>query len=357
MAHEIERGVSISELDIAWERFHQTALEFGGGLSNHGPMAAEALEALGHPSLIPGFVDRYAPRLPPAQPGTPLSAGERARALGVPERSEDWIATWELELADRAWEELVAEVVPGLLPGAFASAAHGLLRTSHAVRALGASDTLVRRRELAHGLGVWAGTYQELPGTPANATQSGTRRLADLQPVPEAARVEGAFTDQVGALSAHPSFGVWVEALDLDEDPEALLGELVREAAALYLEHPHARIAYCHAVTAPAAVRVLAPLLPEAAVLEAVGRAYQAAGALHAVSYAPCVPDAGEWRAVERMAGDPLEIRYRAACSLEDHAIKLAEAALREDALAPDRALRLAAADAALHMGGSQRSC
>ena len=103
--------------------------------------------------------------------------------------------------------------------------------------------------------------------------------------------------------------------------------------------------------------RAFSEEVPEAAVLEAVGRAYQAAGALHAVSYAPCAPDAGEWWAVERLAGDPREIRYRAACSLEDHAIKLAEAALREDALAPDRALRLAAADAALHMGGSQRSC
>ena len=40
-----------------------------------------------------------------------------------------------------------------------------------------------------------------------------------------------------------------------------------------------------------------------------------------------------------------------------DHAVKLAEACLREDALSPDPALRLAAADAALHLGGPQRRC
>ncbi|MDH3685506.1 MAG: questin oxidase family protein [Myxococcales bacterium] len=344
-------------MDIAWERFHQTGLEWGDGFANHGPMAAQALEALGHPSLIPGFVDRYAPRLPPAQQGHPLAEDERAGALGVSERSADWVATWEQELARRPWPEVVAEVVPGLLPGVFASAAHGLLRTMHAVRGLAETDTPVRRRELAHGLGVWAGTYQELPGTPGSAASAGSRRLTDLAPVSEALRSGGAFTERVGALDSHAAYAEWVAALDLEGEPGGLLSELVVEAAGLYLQHPNARIAYCHAVTAPAAVRVLAPLLPGDAVRQAIGRAYQAAGALHAISFAPCPPDPEERSEAERMKDDPRETRYRAACSLDDHAIKLAEACLREDSLAGAPELRLAAADAALHMGGPQRSC
>ncbi|MFT5442540.1 MAG: hypothetical protein ACI8W3_001584, partial [Myxococcota bacterium] len=44
------------------------------------------------------------------------------------------------------------------------------------------------------------------------------------------------------------------------------------------------------------------------------------------------------------------ETRYRAACSIHEHAILMAEACLREDATAPDRLLRLAAADAALKL-------
>jgi len=357
MGAEFERGVSITELDIAWERFHQTGLEWGGGLANHGPMAAEALEALGHPSLIPGFVDRYAPRLPPAQSGHPLAEHERAGARGMAERSADWVATWERELARRPWTDVLVETVPGLLPGAFASAAHGLLRTMHAVRGLTAVDTPLRRRELAHGLGVWAATYQELPGTPGSAPSAGSRRLADLAPVPEADRSGGAFTEQVGALDSHVAYSEWVAALDLEGEPGALLSELVAEAAGLYLQHPNARIAYCHAVTAPAAVRVLAPLLPDDAVRQAVGRAYQAAGALHAITYAPCPPDPEERSEAERMQDEPRETRYRAACSLDDHSIKLAEACLREDSLASAPELRLAAADAALHIGGPQRSC
>jgi hypothetical protein len=75
------------------------------------------------------------------------------------------------------------------------------------------------------------------------------------------------------------------------------------------------------------------------------------------VSHAPEPVDAAQRAAAERLAEAPAEIRYRAACSLDDHAVKLAEACLREDAAAPDPILRLAAADAALHLGGPQRSC
>ena len=75
------------------------------------------------------------------------------------------------------------------------------------------------------------------------------------------------------------------------------------------------------------------------------------------MSLAPRAIDAAERAAAERLAGSRAEIRYRAACSLDDHAVKLAEACLREDAAAPDSGLRLAAADAALHLGGPQRRC
>jgi hypothetical protein len=49
----------------------------------------------------------------------------------------------------------------------------------------------------------------------------------------------------------------------------------------------------------------------------------------------------------------PDEIRYRAACSVEEHSIKLTEACLREDEIRPDERLRQAAADAALEIGSS----
>ncbi len=64
-----------------------------------------------------------------------------------------------------------------------------------------------------------------------------------------------------------------------------------------------------------------------------------------------CGPQqAFEGLAVERLAAELAEIRYRAACSLEEHAIKFSEACLRENAIEPAPVFALAAADAAIHL-------
>jgi hypothetical protein len=346
----------VSELDAALERFDRTAPEWGGGLANHGPMAAEALAALGHPALIPGFVERYAPRLAPLGPGKVLAREERVAALGDPQRTSDWIATWRAELGARPWPDVLREAIAELVPGLFASAAHGLLRTAHAVRSLEAEDSPLRRGELAHGLGLWSARHQELPGRPGAAPVRAPS-LDSLEPIPPELRSGGLFFDQVRVLDRHPPFRAWLEGLDLLPDVDASIATLTREAAALYLGHRGGRIAYAHTVTAPSALRLLAPHLPDEVLRLAVGRAWQAVGALHAVSYAPEPPDPAERAAAERVASDTAEIRYRAACSMDDHSIKLTEVCLREDAAAPDSILRLAAADAALHLGGTQRSC
>jgi hypothetical protein len=39
-------------LDEAYERFHATGPEFDGGLSNHGPMAVEAMARHGHERAV-----------------------------------------------------------------------------------------------------------------------------------------------------------------------------------------------------------------------------------------------------------------------------------------------------------------
>ena len=58
-------------LDLALERFAGTGPEYRGGLANHGPMAAEALVALGRSDAVARWVEGYASRL-----GPPLSAGD-----------------------------------------------------------------------------------------------------------------------------------------------------------------------------------------------------------------------------------------------------------------------------------------
>src|SRR5690606_12923683 len=107
---------------------------------------------LGHQALIPAFVDRYVPRLPPASTGSVLGAEARGAARGDFARAADWVATFEDVLVRGDVLAVVRETVPPLLPGLFAAAGHGLLRTVHALRALEQEDTPLRRRELARGL-------------------------------------------------------------------------------------------------------------------------------------------------------------------------------------------------------------
>lgn len=350
----------MSELDVALELFQRRSPEFGPGLANHGPMACEALQQLGHEALIPGFVERYAPRLPPRPAGTPIPDEERPAARGDPSRLGDWISSWESALEVQPWRALLVEQLPALLPGCFASAGHGLLRVAHAVRALEEAETAPRRAELAHGLGLWSARYQTLPGVPEAGPErlDAERLFARVPVVPPESRRPGLFFDQVLALDQAPGFARAVECLALDGDLLAAASRACAAAARLYLGSPASRVAYAHTVTVPAALRLLAPVLPAATLRAAAGHALQAAAALHAVSCAPQPAPDAERAGARELAGREAEIRYRAACSLDEHAIKLAEACLREDRLAPDPALRLAAADAALHIGeGAQRAC
>ena len=315
-------------------------------------MAAEALRALGHPALIEGLVDVYAPRVQPLRVGEPIPEAQRAEALGDPSRLPDWVATYDRELAARPWTELLAEESERLLPGLFASACHGLLRVAHGVRAVEQEDTPARRREIALGLALWAGRYQELPGRPARAPRAGQdaeASFAHVAPVPADKRRGGFFFDAVRVLDDDPHFAALVEGFDPGDHPVGVLvHEIAIAAARRYLAQPGQRIAHVHCVTAPACLRLFAHHLPDDLARRAVGYALQASLALHAASAeAPQPSDDPE---VERLAEDEAEIRYRAACSVDEHAVKMAEACLREYAVQEDPCLRRAAADAAIHL-------
>jgi hypothetical protein len=353
----------LDDLDHALARFQLCDVEYGSGLANHGPMAAESLVVLGHEALIPALVDVYAPRLRDFEPGRPLPAREWEAALGRAERSADWIATFESELAAQDWRSVLARWLPELLPGLFAAATHGLLRTAHAVRALEVDENAVRVRELAFGLGYWASRYRRLPGTPGASPRAGhgpAELLRALSLVPVSRRRPGLLSAAVGSLDADSSFEQSVAAVDLDaQSSGAFLSELACSAAELYLLHPELRIVYAHCVTSTSALRLLDSHLDPADGRRAGGYALHAVAALHATHGR--VAPSGKLRAaaaacsaeVRSAAESPAEVRYRAACSVEEHSIKLTEACLREDEIRRDQLLRLAAADAALEMGTS----
>src|SRR5580658_9779380 len=131
-------------------------------------MAAEALASLGRADAIEGWANWYRRRLDdaPAPADRPLSEDEWPASLGRADRYPEWLALFEREVADRPVAAVVGEWVPRLLPGAVGAATHGLIRTGHALRGLGAADTPPRRLEVANGLAFWAASYEELPGPP-----------------------------------------------------------------------------------------------------------------------------------------------------------------------------------------------
>ena len=57
-------------LDEAYQRLHRTGPEFDGWLSNHGPMAAEAMARHGHAENVRPWLDGYVRRLEDFPRGT-----------------------------------------------------------------------------------------------------------------------------------------------------------------------------------------------------------------------------------------------------------------------------------------------
>jgi hypothetical protein len=342
-------------LDQALTRFAATSPEFGShGLSNHGPMAAEALAQLGRADAIDAWSAAYSRRLADAPLPAPKPLTDEAwpAALGHPGRFPEWLTLFETELADRPPHAVVGEWVPRLVPGTVGAATHGMIRTAHALRALGQADTPARRVEVATGLAYWASKYQELPGPPLLiGHQAVPEAIADLPYLPEDTPETFLITERVAYLAGiSDEFEQGVASLAPRADLLSLLDALASGGARAYLrnaEEGHA-IAMLHSVTAPLALELIVPWLPEEDRDAAVAYAWQAVAALH-VAYG-----------IERHApideSSPVpsaeELVERAVRSGDEHAIKLTEAALRGHARTGDDALLLAAADASARLGG-----
>ena len=124
-------------------------------------------------------------------------------------------------------------------------------------------------------------------------------------------------------------------------DPDAALDELIGAAARVLAARPDAPIAFCHAVTAPAAVRLVLPELPDPLRTASVAASWQSVGAIVAGFASP------RMAAESDPAGDlppaGAELAARAVEHGDEHVIKLTEAALREHARTGDPTLLVAA--------------
>ncbi len=337
-------------LDEALHRFAATGPEFDGGLSNHGPMATEALVALGRADALPAWTEWYARRLTePPQARNAIDAANWREALGDIGRVGDWTAYFEREVRERPWAELLETWVARLAPGIMAGATHGMLRTAHAVRSLGTGDHAVRLREFAEGLGYWAARYQELPSATGDA---GTMRVSDalarVQRVQPERRKYGLIFDAVKVIEPE-SFAPVLNYVATDGDADAFLSDVTRTFVRHYLANAEkAGIGFVHTVTAPSALRILAPHLSDGTRTAAMRYAWQACASIYA-AYGDVAPDAVP--AIKDPVGfDAADLIDQAVTGRDEHAIKFTEACLREHRISGDPAFIVAVQDVVVRL-------
>ena len=167
-------------LDEAFERMGRLDFELPNGFVNHGPMACEALDALGFDEQIDGWARWFCQMVgegPEAVAPRSLGGPGWQEGLGDYRRLPEWIGYFDRAIADDGWAPVVEQWVPRLMPGLGAALFHGVIRTAQAVRAVDTVDTDPRRAELARSLGYWAARCG--PGRPVSdddARAGGRRR-------------------------------------------------------------------------------------------------------------------------------------------------------------------------------------
>jgi hypothetical protein len=327
-------------LDEAYQRLHRTGPEFEGWLSNHGPMAVEALVRHGHGTRVHRWLDDYLRRLDELPRGLRPIDDWRA-ALGDPKRAGDWLAHFDRELRDRPWRQVLGDWWPRLLPGIAAGATHGVIRVGHAVRVLRTDgENPQRLAELGQALGYWAARWQPVPGA---GPLTGRSDVPDaLAAVPRIPTQTGGIRDRLDRLTDVPGWPAAVAALHPPADPagaERTLTDLVHRTALDYLRFGHGNpVMLVHAVTAPTAVLRTLPALARELWAPSVAAAWSATAAVTSV-YAP--PTATPAPAVT--GGEPAEVFARAARHGDEHVVKLADAVLEAHAATGDARVLAAA--------------
>jgi hypothetical protein len=339
----------MATIEDALEILKGTGPEFGRGLSNHGPMAAEALLALGRDEEVVPWVEQYKRQLdvhPVSR--SPISRDDWQNALGAISRVGDWISFFDAELTERPWQSVLDEWIVRLAPGLVAAATHGVIRTGHAVRSIAAAETSLRRHELAEGLGFWAARYTRLPerqsGKAGVLSPSQAISHVGLLPAEDKTHV-GLLSDRLRPLDDLSEFADVINLVDDQAETSAFVSDMTETFARVYLanvaptEQP---IGLIHAVTSPSAIRLIAPhVSPKGAAL--LRRySWQAAAAIY-TAIGEVAPGDTDDAPLPRSE----DIVDAAVATGDPHAIKFAEACLREYSLNPRPAYMHAAGDAA----------
>ncbi|MFI8519473.1 questin oxidase family protein [Streptomyces sp. NPDC085481] len=308
-------------LDEALQRLHGSGPERVGRLTNHAPMAVEALAARGRAGAVHRWLDLYARKLEEFPAGVePVTDAGWRLALGDPRRVADWIDYFGREIGERPWRDVLAQWWPRLLPGMYGGSTHPVIRVGHAVRTLLAGEvTEPRLAELAHGLGYWAARHRPVSGlAPLRGADSAAGALDAVVPVAER---DGAFPARLDRVTGLP---VWAAGVTDPDEARRRLAELVRAATHRYATHGHGEeTMLVHAATAPNAVLRTLPALPRPLWAPSLHAAWTASAAVTAM-YAPDAPVAF----VPPGSRTAEEVFELALAHGDEHVVKLTDTAL-----------------------------
>jgi questin oxidase-like protein len=311
-------------LDEAYDRLRDTGPERDGWMSNHAPMAAEALTRHGDGAIVHRWIDDYSDLLEPRPRGIdPIDDEAWRDPLGDPVRTGDWIDFFERRVTAEDWQTLLATWWPRLLPGIAAGATHGVIRVGHAVRALAEQVTPPRLTELAHGLAYWAARWQPLAPAGRGPYRASDPRTA-LDAVPRVADQRFGIRNRLAQLATTERWadaaGAVPGAGSVPDRLDAIVAAAIRQHGTRGHGNP---IMMVHAATAPNAVLRTLPVLPPPLWQPSLEAAWAATAAVTA-AYAP--PD--ERPAPAQDGLDAQEVMARAAAHGDPHVIKFADTAL-----------------------------
>lgn len=318
--------------DEALTRFHRTGPEFEGFLSNHGPMAADALVRSGAGEFVEPWTEQYLTKLDELPTERwPIEDGEWRELLGDASRLGDWLAYFERAVREEPWSQVLARWFPRLAPGAVGAATHPLIRTGHAVRALIEHDTEVRRTELAQAIGYWAARWAPLPP----AAPLGTRPAAGLLDELPYLGVGGGARNRAAHLDEHGWPSV-VESAARPADIPAAIDELVDAAVDRYGAWADASpVMLVHMATAPRAAGLCLAALPRDQWDTAYACGWRTSAAIASMYRPPAtdprpvdgsVDSGGDDGGADVVTVD--DVAERAARTGDEHAIKFTEVAI-----------------------------
>jgi hypothetical protein len=342
-----------SLMDPALEFLAAYGPDLRNGLTNHAPMAVEALVALGRADAVMPWLENYRKGMLPRPVAHEHIERENWRTvLGNTKRVADWNAFFKNELKEAPWHDVLARWIARLAPGFCASAMHGIIRVGHAVRSLSEAETSARIRELADGLGYWAAAYQTLPTVQNTATSMRTQEAIARVPIipPAQRKFSGTIVSSLEALDEFPDFAPVIGLLDVTRDPARVISDISETFTRVYLANARdvlSTIVFIHSVTGVVALRSLFPYLSDTIIRDALQYAWQGSCALYS-AFGQSPARAGEVEPPRESRDTLIDM---AVANGDEHVIKFTEACLREYDLNPSP-VYLAAARHAIDMLG-----